>query len=61
MAEFEKDLPRDPKCAGLLQVLARGATWTELRAHEAGYSSSPLCPRCGEEAEDEWHRLWRCP
>ena len=26
----------------------------------AGLVESPLCPRCGEEAEDVCHRVWTC-
>eukprot|EP00969_Alexandrium_andersonii_P264587 11694410-Alexandrium_andersonii.AAC.1 len=41
-------------------MVARGASWTQQRVAEAGYSASSTCQRCGEEDEDEWHRFWGC-
>ena len=46
--------------AGLLRKAACSALWPRQRSHQADLVSSPLCPRCGEENEDEFHRIWTC-
>ena len=46
--------------AALLRCIATSATWPLLRKKEAGLILDATCRRCGEEDEDEFHRIWRC-
>ena len=47
--------------AGALHAIGCAATWPMARRAEAGMACSPLCPRCGMEVEDDFHRFWSCP
>ena len=47
--------------AGMLTCIGTGATWMQHRKFQAGLVQSPLCPRCGNEAETDFHRYWSCP
>eukprot|EP00969_Alexandrium_andersonii_P203544 8994357-Alexandrium_andersonii.AAC.1 len=49
---FHADLPKEERMAGLVRMMARGASWTQQRMAEAGYAVSGTCPRCGENDED---------
>eukprot|EP00969_Alexandrium_andersonii_P285383 12616542-Alexandrium_andersonii.AAC.1 len=46
--------------SGMLITTVTGACWPAQRRAEAGYSDSPLCPRCLGEPETLVHRFWRC-
>jgi hypothetical protein len=50
----------DNKKAKVLQCIAAGGIWTNKRLYDAGLSSTPDCPYCGE-VEDEYHFFWACP
>ena len=39
----------------LLRGLLLGTTWTALRAYHNGMRTSPICPFCNHDPEDEEH------
>ena len=45
---------------GMLECIMARGLWTASKCHLAGLVTSPLCPRCGLEDEDELHMLWGC-
>ena len=45
---------------GIARAAIQGGLWLEQRRHQAGFASSPLCPRCHKEPEDVFHLLWVC-
>ena len=47
--------------AGLLRLIAAGGIWTQARKYEAKLVTSPLCPYCESEPEDDYHFFWGCP
>ena len=47
--------------AETLSAVATAKNWTNHRCSTAGYNVAPTCPRCGQQPEDELHRLWTCP
>eukprot|EP00969_Alexandrium_andersonii_P164976 7292885-Alexandrium_andersonii.AAC.1 len=44
---FHTDMPKEERLAGLVGMMARGASWTQKRVAEAGYADSGVCQRCG--------------
>ena len=36
-------------------------SWTRKRLQTAGVDIDPICPRCGQAEETEFHRYWECP
>jgi len=47
--------------AAIMTAVAAGGIWTQARRAQAGFASSPLCPRCQREAESLYHLVWGCP
>ena len=45
---------------GMFLAAATASCWTQERRYRAGVVDSPLCPRCEEEDEDMYHRVWQC-
>ena len=41
-------------------VVTTGGQWTRTRMVAAAYDVSPLCPRCGDQDESLFHRIWTC-
>ncbi|CAK0892726.1 unnamed protein product, partial [Prorocentrum cordatum] len=41
-------------------VVTTGGQWTRTRMLAAGYEVPPTCPRCGEQDESLFHRIWTC-
>ena len=53
---------KDMKIYNMMVKVAGKGCWTRQRCHEQLASRpSPLCPRCGEAAETDFHRWWECP
>ena len=46
--------------AGMLRKAACAAIWPLQRIHAAGCIDSPICHRCGNANEDDFHRIWEC-
>ncbi len=44
----------------VLKYLVFGGLATGNRLHKRGVIKYDVCPLCGEEGDDEYHRLWRC-
>ena len=54
---------RDQELEGKATILTKAtcaASWTRARKFEAKLIDSPVCLRCGEESEDDFHRVWGC-
>ena len=47
--------------AGAVATVASGASWPMSDRHEAGWSESAICCRCGQEPETWLHQTWTCP
>ena len=45
---------------GKLYAILAGGVWPEARKHQAGLTSSALCPHCGKEDQDLYHLYWGC-
>eukprot|EP00974_Lingulodinium_polyedra_P066284 6414535-Lingulodinium_polyedra.AAC.1 len=45
---------------GMGKCVMAGGLWPLQRRFEAGKLYSPLCQRCGQQPEDELHRIWGC-
>lgn len=47
--------------AALVEHIAAGAMWGDLRRHQAGYRADGVCRRCRQALDDDFHRVWACP
>ena len=45
----------------ILQTIVVSGSWTQERAHKAGLTDTPICPRCQEAVETHKHRYYQCP
>jgi len=45
----------------ILRKAACGAMWTRQRKQGHNLVEDSTCPRCGQESEDDLHRIWKCP
>ena len=54
-----KKLP--PSEAAALRRILVGGVWTQERSFRARLQATPLCPHCGQAAEDHHHLWWQCP
>ena len=53
---------QDMKAYNLMVKIAGGGCWTKQRCHDQlACKPCPLCPRCREAAETDFHRWWECP
>ena len=46
--------------AAIVRGVVYESRWTRLRANEAGYDISPMCPLCNEHQDTPHHRTWVC-
>lgn len=58
--KMEKIMLKKDENPGRLYAILSGGIWTESRKFAAGLVSSPACPHCGAECQDDFHLFWGC-